>query len=304
LPSRHCACCRRKLSSDRYSKHQWSKGVSASICYGCLDQDKKDCKVLIDPGQTARRNNSKNAIFTEYALSNPFASGSFRWVAKGKYTTGDRVGQVCVCKWFKKSRTKEEAQYFETDIATSKEAIRLITIWNSKRLIDRIVKINLPEVWTCASSSDSLWIGRKVLQEPFIEDYQKFNSNNGWADSKFPWGRVMQAISHFTYHVSKGKKLLCDLQGGVYKDGVILTDPVVMAAGDGARYGPTDLGSEGISSFFAKHKCNEYCQSSWQKPHDQTPYYTLTAGTTMMTMTPTKHIPTHKSRKPMTRAHH
>ena len=36
-------------------------------------------------------------------------------------------------------------------------------------------------------------------------------------------------LSHYSYHVSNGAYLLCDLQGGVYKDGVVLTDPVVMS---------------------------------------------------------------------------
>ena len=68
----------------------------------------------------------------------------------------------------------------------------------------------------------------------------------------------MQALSHNSYHISVGKYLLCDLQGGVYKDGVVLTNPVIMSRTEGA-YGPTDLGPDGIKSFFANYKMNEYC---------------------------------------------
>jgi Alpha-kinase family len=306
MPSRSCARCNRKLSSDDYSKHQWSKGAGTSICSGCLHQNKDSSggtspALIVDPGQAARRNISSNAIYIDYDLKNPFASGSFRLVAKGAYTTGNRTGQACVCKWFKNSGTTMEDEFFATDIATSKEAVRLITIWNSNRLIDRMVKINLPEVWTFEKGGNRRWSGRQVLQEPFIEDYQKFNSNSGWADDTLPWPRVMQALSHFTHHISKGQKLLCDLQGGVYKDGVILTDPVIMSAGEGGQYGPTDLGSKGISNFFARHKCNKFCQSSWRQPHNPTKHYTRTVGTTMIAR---KHVPTHKSCKPMTRAAH
>jgi hypothetical protein len=38
--------------------------------------------------------------------------------------------------------------------------------------------------------------------------------------------------------------VLCDLQGGVYSDGVVLTDPVVMSRDN--SLGPTDLGPPGL----------------------------------------------------------
>lgn len=33
------------------------------------------------------------------------------------------------------------------------------------------------------------------------------------------WGEAMQALSHFSYHKSGGQFLLCDLQGGSYRNG-------------------------------------------------------------------------------------
>lgn len=46
-------------------------------------------------------------------------------------------------------------------------------------------------------------------------------------------------------------------------------------------YGVTDLGAAGISTFFARHRCNRYCQNHWQKPRDTTVHYSQTSGTTM-----------------------
>lgn len=178
-----------------------------------------------------------------------------------------------------------EAHFYKSDLDASNEAIRLITQWNAKKLIDRMIQVNLPEVWTFDAGSGA-WAGRKVLQEPFIQKYQKFNSNSGWSDDSIPWARVMQALSHFSYHTSGGQTLLCDLQGGVYQDGVVLTDPVVMS--QTRAFGPTDLGAEGISTFFAHHVCNEYCKSGWCRPRDQTRYYARTAGTTMEHVVPTR----------------
>lgn len=190
-----------------------------------------------------------------------------------------------------------EGHFYDSDLEASQEAIRLITKWNARGLIDRMVKVNLPEVWTFDNHSGYQWAGKKVLQEPFIEKYQKFNSNTGWADDSIPWARVMQALSHFSYHSSNGQVLLCDLQGGVYNDGVVLTDPVVMSNTNSQKYGPTDLGSRGISSFFSNHQCNEFCRREWRKPRDQNRYHNPTAGTSMVNH---RHVPTRQSRPHMT----
>ena len=56
-----------------------------------------------------------------------------------------------------------EESFFETDIAASQMAVHLITEWNKKNLIDRMVRINLPEVWTFASGSSNA--GKKVLRK-------------------------------------------------------------------------------------------------------------------------------------------
>jgi len=246
---------------------------------------------LVDVQKTARRNNADRAEYKVWDLEHPFAEGAFRHVAQGRYTKGKRKGEKCVCKWFKTGCVYEDS-YFDKDIAASNKAVELIQAWNRSQNIDKMVQVNLPEVWTFDNDT-SMMANTKILQEPFIENYEKFNSNTGWKDDSFPWARVMQALSHFSYHVSGGRYLLCDLQGGVYSNGVVLTDPVVMST-VGGIFGPTDLGRAGISSFFCRHVCNEYCCSDWQKPRDRTQYYTARQGTTM------DHVATRSSRPAMT----
>jgi hypothetical protein len=150
----------------------------------------------------------------------------------------------------------------------------------------------MPDVW--AFQRNSRWAGHKVLQEPFIDNYHKFNSNTGWADSSNPWPQVMQALSHFSYHVSGGQFVLCDLQGGIYRDGVVLTDPVILSRNK--SYGVTDLGTTGISSFFSNHRCNKYCRSRWSMPADQSRYYQIQMGTSMMTGSAMHSVPHQRSR--------
>ena len=108
--------------------------------------------------------------------------------------------------------------------------------------------------------------GRKCCRNCSLSTIKKSTSNSGWADTNTPWPRVMQALSHFLYHASSGQFFLCDLQGEVYSNAVILTDPVILSRNK--MYGVTDLGLEGISSFFSNHVCNEFCKDSWSKPAD------------------------------------
>jgi hypothetical protein len=73
--------------------------------------------------------------------------------------------------------------------------------------------------------------------------------------------------------------LICDLQGGSYKDGYIITDPVIMSLTK--EYGPTDLGAEGVSTFFARHRCNKYCNAQWMTPVDKKAYFDSSKCTSM-----------------------
>lgn len=320
-----CSSCKRRLPRDSFSNNQWRKGEGNSRCHACVNSGawgntsnnaagnnvdidsltrsmqelirklqlaEANQKIIqkintVDASQTARKNNATHATFEEKDLQNPFAQGSFRWVAKGVYTHGNRAGEPCVCKWFKTGGVLESS-FYDIDLSTVKKALELITKWNSSGMVNKMVKINQPEVWRFTGGARA---GRKILQEPFIAKYQKFNSNTGWADDSTPWPRVMQALSHYSYHVSNGTEMICDLQGGYYNDGVILTDPVVLSLG--RCYGPTDLGRKGIDNFFACHTCNEFCRSGWLKP--RFPLKTLKArkGTTM------EEVPTVASRPQM-----
>ncbi len=73
---------------------------------------------------------------------------------------------------------------------------------------------------------------------------------------------VPQCFSHYTWSVSDGQLLVCDLQG-VWNatDGFTLTDPAMhrVPAGGRRRRGSTDKGERGIAAFFATHTCSGLC---------------------------------------------
>ena len=277
LPRRDCAKCSRNYGMMQgISFQQWQLGPGISLCVECSNPESVTACAIT---RTARCNKATAAEYDNHDLDNPFAKGSFRWVAKGIYVEGDRKGQPCVCKWFKK-RGSMENDCLTSELDTANEAISLIALWNKEKFIDREIRVNSPEIWTFDNNDGgSGWGGVRVLQEPFIVNYEKFNSNNGWNTSSFSWARVMQAVSHFSYHVSNGQSLLCDLQGAVYRNGVILTDPAINSKA--GKFGPADLGEKGISSFFARHVCNEFCRSLWRRPTCQQVFHIERRGSTM-----------------------
>jgi hypothetical protein len=119
------------------------------------------------------------------------------------------------------------------------------------------IKLNMPQVW---SQRDGALEGQNMLREPFIENFQKFNSNSGAADVT---ATVAQALSHYSYHTSDGTELLCDLQGGKIGNSYVLSDVVMMSTSK--KYGNTDLGPTGIENWLHHHRCTQFCSSSWKK---------------------------------------
>jgi hypothetical protein len=261
--SRVCAACGQGLDSDEYSSNQWRKGAGISRCKICVAEN-FDSE---DYNSTLRTSNGSRGVNINWDYI--IGEGTFRYVALGKYTGGQRTGQSCVAKWFK-SGAYDFDDFFNHEIEALKVAARLLKQWNDAAFIDKVVRMNTPDVYTGGRPG-------KFLVEPYIDNFVKFNSNTGWtSDSNEPWHLVMQALSHFSYHISAGMYLLCDLQGGTYRDGAILTDPVVQSRR--REFGPTDLGASGISTFFSRHSCNRFCRANWTKPADFTQYFRISAA--------------------------
>ena len=273
------AACSGLLCRDSFSSNQWRKGIGLSRCHSCVRQG--HCSEDVFP-KTKRQNLSRTAEMNRGQRENPFAEGTFRWVGEGKYTSGPRDGERCVFKWFKSGNDFEET-FFAKDIKANQKATEIIQQFNCSNFIHEVIRINQPEVWTCGSHG-----GQKYLFEPFIDGYQKFNSNSGWAIDAGGWPQVMQALSHFSYHASGGQFVLCDLQGGVFSGEAILTDPVILSRYQ--EYGVTDLGADGISNFFARHECNEFCSASWTKPSNRVARFRAQISTSML------HVPYQRDR--------
>ncbi|RHY47936.1 hypothetical protein DYB30_003942 [Aphanomyces astaci] len=72
---------------------------------------------------------------------------------------------------------------------------------------------------------------------------------------------VAAAFSHWTWHVTKGKLMVVDLQGQRTSKGLVLTDPAVHCV-DLERFNSgTNLGVRGMDAFFQSHQCNSICNA-------------------------------------------
>jgi len=221
----------------------------------------------------ARENKSTSVSFD---LSNPIAEGGFRVVYGGTYTEGSRCGQPCVVKYFKPKYEAYSDRFFTYDIMQIHRCLDIVEKWNQLWEGTGAMKpiyVNQAEIITDSKE-------RKCLLEPYINNYAKWNSNTGWVNPEDShWNDRCQALSHFSYHVSAGQFLLCDLQGGTFNKGLALTDVIVMSAK--RQYGLSDLGREGMVTFMSRHQCNTYCQDHWQRPKESKVYYKAQQGTSM-----------------------
>jgi hypothetical protein len=86
------------------------------------------------------------------------------------------------------------------------------------------------------------------------------SSDEGGEDDE---GDTPQCFSHFTWSVTDGDLLVCDLQGVWNEiDGFLLTDPAMHRKPKGGRQkrGGTDKGADGIADFFRTHRCSARCR--------------------------------------------
>ncbi|KAK0646916.1 kinase-like domain-containing protein [Cercophora newfieldiana] len=285
--NRLCVECFRRLPRTCFTSVQYAKGEGVSRCTTCVHGNHFNVTGLI-LSDSGRYNDSSEATI-EGDGTGQLPPTEFRCMATGLYTEGDRKGQRCVVKWFKAGSIFEQ-DYFSLDTKAIYKALKIVNLFNQLNISSKPITVNVPGVWIFDIKHDSGEgsEGRLATIEPFIEDCRKFNSNSGWSETT-EWAKVMQALSHFSFHITGGTHVICDLQGGIYKNAVILSNPVILSRT--REYGVTDLGMHGISSFFAHHKCSNYCQQEWYVPVGPIPYFELRSGTTMLQYTPTIHTP-------------
>lgn len=179
-----------------------------------------------------------------------FATGSIREALHAlSYTEGSGNPQHIVCKRLRENFRQGVADRHVTlwnDVQAQTVSSKWAEIYNSH---DPPKMVRFLPCWMIKIQATN----QLFACEPFMAgDYQKHNNNNGFVHPVLR--NTPQAFSHFTWHYSKGKLMVVDIQGvdDVY------TDPQIHTK-DGQGYGAGNLGMTGVHKFFTTHQCNNVC---------------------------------------------
>jgi len=207
---------------------------------------------------------------------NPFAHGSNRKAYKATGVTGQYNNKKYVAKI--PSTSKLLLSFYENhqDITNMSLCRTIVDSFKHQIGHNNSNSIIVNDSMICMVKEQSnykvLWF-IPVYYGPFKEKlpiwvepelngkFIKFNNNFKYIGDH---SKTIQALSHFSWMNSKGKILLCDLQGVKTEKGYILTDPAILSTKCG-KYGLTDLGPTGIMNFFNAHVCNDIC-NKWPVP--------------------------------------
>ena len=166
-----------------------------------------------------------------------------------------------------------ESHFYDTDIAASKEAVFLITKFNSKGCIDRMVKVNLPEVWTLMHIADTILLDAKFyrnLSLPVIKSSSPTQSTLASGD----------ASALYLPHLGWTKAFVLYTRWCLFRRG-------------GADRSCSHVRHTGIWTYRYG-----YDHHVWRRLRHQTAYYRRSAGTTM------EQVPTRNSRAPLSRQYY
>lgn len=221
---------------------------------------------------------------------NPFAKGSVRLAYYGRifYVTKDDpasptseiVDDVVFKEMIALPKVVDfDRQRYMTDLEVQTVAAKLAFEFNGmlfRTSLTPIVKLKflmakVVRIFMAGDSSPRFLVYEKRFRGD-SPDLIKYTNNlnyvlnpEGLDDNGRRRLELAVAFSHFTYDVTNGYLLVCDLQGVCVidlkgKETLLLTDPAIHCAKH-LRFGKTNLGNLGMEKFFKKHECNKYCQA-------------------------------------------
>ncbi|KAK1753828.1 alpha-protein kinase 1 [Echria macrotheca] len=261
---RICNQCNRTLPRAAFTTSQWAKGAALCRCIGCVHGHPEDnpdsvpsdsaCYIYLCPFISPWA-----FLHDNETLSQIFGIGSRRKVFKAVYSGYEQ----CVGKFLKTGMFQDHG-LFHSDMKTARKAVEILNLFNQLKIIDRTIRFTVPQFWTFQTTCKEFrWVDG--LMEQYLGGFRKFNSNTGWTcEPGSEWGEMLQALSHFSYHITGGNYVLCNLKGGYRGPNFQLSSPTIMSRTK--EYGVADLGGNGIASFFYQHTCTRYCRPEWNRP--------------------------------------
>ena len=192
--------------------------------------------------------------------SNPFSKGSLRFALYGMFLSDGFPPVEVVFKEFISTNPKANTftvykQHLEIQVI----AQFLAEQFNIEQR--RISKNSIPIAFADADLVQLKTDESKIYQveRRMHQEWRKWNNNSG-AVSMSGYSIILQAFSHWTYHITAGRMMVVDLQGVKAEDAYLLTDPA-LHCDDLLRFQETrtNLGVKGMRAFFRTHVCSEVC---------------------------------------------
>ncbi len=179
----------------------------------------------------------------------------FNWLRDSASKSVERHKKaIDFAKEFNKLRVSKSVEIVETNLA---RVIRTPEFHSECKWHQKLVEIR-----NQLKIDSLLFDGSHVTAEPFIiGQFVKYLNNDGnYCKANKP--NLPSAFAHWTWQASGGKFMICDIQGVRKGTKYVLTDPCVHSSRESeiGRFGPSDLGEEGMVKFFQKHVCNDLCR--------------------------------------------
>ena len=196
----------------------------------------------------------------------------------GFYNTKDKCNIPCVIKKFKR-KVYYNHYLWKSDIKCFDLIGEMIRDWNdvNKDKRSKVIQVNREKITFHEHSNidDLLYYKLNIKENDMISierylygNFVKFNSNSGWINEDIKDSddnKYIQAFCHFTYDKSDGNYIVCDIDGIIYDNKIVINMPCILSK-TGDKYGTKDIGNNYLLNFFTNHKCNKYCDPKWLKP--------------------------------------
>jgi len=193
-----------------------------------------------------------------------FAEGRFRYAIMGTWNTPlSKSGEKCIIKHLKDSYTWKPTDW-NTTMRIHRETKQLAGSFNKFHSTGGIISFVDIDLFQCVYHPNNEIGGPKFNEYHIVETYIpgkyiKWCNNYGYWNSTDEHIATMQAFSHWSWYQTGGQKMIADLQGATNNGGYLLTDPTIISS-NGAEYGATDTGVEGMAIMLLKHTCNSICK--------------------------------------------
>ncbi|CAF1080685.1 unnamed protein product [Adineta ricciae] len=190
----------------------------------------------------------------------PFAKGSLRFAFYGQFLSEDSSFVDVVFKELANTDSRANTLgVYREHLEIQAIAQFLAELFNNEQ--QRLFRNFIPVLYADADLVQQKQNPTKIYQveRRMHQEWRKWNNNSGGV-SLSEYSTLLQAFSHWTYHVTSGRLMVVDLQGVKVDRAYLLTDPA-LHCDDLLRFRETrtNLGKKGMHQFFHTHVCSDIC---------------------------------------------